>query len=72
MPQHPTTTIAIDPRIPGWGSWEWLGANLAAALRGWFEVREFDGADVPECDVAVVVKHALPADSSRRSRAGRG
>jgi glycosyltransferase involved in cell wall biosynthesis len=70
--QPTPTAVAIGPRMPGWGSWEWLGADLAAALRGRFEVREFDGADVPACDAVVVVKHALPVEVvealSRRAR----
>jgi glycosyltransferase involved in cell wall biosynthesis len=57
------TTIAIGPRMPGWGSWDWLGVDLAAALRERFDVLEFDGADVPACDVAIVVKHALSREA---------
>jgi hypothetical protein len=69
MPQH-STTIAIGPRMPGWGSWEWLGADLAAALRGRLDVRVFEGDFVPECDVAIVVKHPLrlPAIESLAQR----
>jgi hypothetical protein len=54
---HPT--IALGPRMPGWGSWEWIGADLAVALRERFDVRVFEGDFVPECDVAIVVKHPL-------------
>ncbi len=55
-------TIGIGPVMDGWGSWDWIGAELAAALAKSFGFVPFRGTDVPDCDVAIVVKHALPAD----------
>lgn len=54
--------VAFGPRMPGWGSWDWLGQDLAEALAPWFETKVFDGAEVPECDAVIVVKHPLPED----------
>jgi hypothetical protein len=53
-------TIAFGPETPGWGSWEWVGADLIGALAGPFCTRSFAGWEVPDCDAVVVVKHAPP------------
>lgn len=53
--------IAIGPVMPGWGSWEWLGVDLQKALSKRYRMVSFAGDQVPECDVAIIVKHALPA-----------
>lgn len=51
--------IAFGPVTPGWGSWEWVGEDLAAELSKWLPVTTFEWDAVPECDLAVVVKHPL-------------
>lgn len=52
--------VAIGPTMPGWGSWDWIGAGLIDGLRGLFDVRVFAPWDVPAADVVIVVKHAPP------------
>jgi hypothetical protein len=52
--------------MPGWGSWDWVGADLLAELGRDFRTVPFYGLDVPACDAAVVVKHAPPAAFVRR------
>lgn len=47
--------IAFGPRLPGIGSWEWVGADLVQALAADFETVAFEGAFVP-CDLIVLVK----------------
>jgi hypothetical protein len=51
--------------MPGWGSWDWVGADLMAELRRYYRTVPFCGAQVPDCDAAVVVKHPLPASVAR-------
>lgn len=46
--------------MPGWGSWDWVGADLAKELSKHFKVVTFDRG-IPDCDVLIVVKHPLPA-----------
>jgi hypothetical protein len=53
-------TIAFGPEAPGWGSWEWVGADLVDALDGPFRTRSFAAWEAPACDAVVVVKHAPP------------
>lgn len=48
--------LAIGPAMPGVGSWEWIGTDMADALKGSYETEVFDD-QVPECDVALVVKY---------------
>lgn len=52
--------VAFGPVTPGWGSWEWIGEDLAAELSNWLPVETFGWDTVPECDVLIVVKHPLP------------
>lgn len=52
--------VAFGPRLPGWGSWDWLGQDLADALGPWFDTVTFGGAEIPACDLVVLVKHPLP------------
>src|SRR6266581_2782005 len=52
--------VAFGPVTPGWGSWEWIGEDLAAAIGKWFAAVKFGWESLPECDVMVVVKHPLP------------
>jgi hypothetical protein len=64
--------VAFGPVMPGWGSWSWIGADVAKELDKYFSTVTFSGAAVPECDVLIVVKHALPFNVidqvSRRAR----
>jgi hypothetical protein len=63
--------VAIGPEACGWGSWDWVGLDLAAELSKYYQTVIYAGPDVPACDAAIVVKHALAhdviADLSRRA-----
>jgi glycosyltransferase involved in cell wall biosynthesis len=48
--------------MPGWGSWEWIGADLAAALGKSDPVSTFPAWTHPNADVVLVVKHPPPPD----------
>jgi hypothetical protein len=52
--------VAFGPEAPGWGSWDWVGADLRDELTGAFRTVAFHGDEVPDADVVVVVKHAPP------------
>jgi hypothetical protein len=54
--------VAFGPELPGWGSWQWVGADLLAALDGPYRVVPFQNDRVPDCDLVFLVKHALPPD----------
>ncbi|MBI3862383.1 MAG: hypothetical protein HY290_10860 [Planctomycetia bacterium] len=54
--------IALGPVMPGWGSWEWLGADLQEELVSWFSTVLFDLGEMPNADAVFVVKHALPTE----------
>jgi hypothetical protein len=56
------SVVAFGPEAPGWGSWEWVGADMADALSGNFTTCTFRPWEVPEADVVVVVKHAPPTE----------
>lgn len=48
-------TIAVGPAMPGIGSWEWLGTELASALQQQHEVKVFRDC-VPACDSVLLIK----------------
>jgi hypothetical protein len=50
-------TLAIGPEMPGWGSWEWVGADVARELAKYFRVVTCPPSVFPDADVVVVVKH---------------
>lgn len=58
--------IAFGPEMPGWGSWDWVGADLQNESAKFYETVTFRGTDVPACDVLVIVKHPLPWDVIER------
>lgn len=53
--------VAFGPETPGWGSWEWVGRDLADELAGCFQTICFGWDDIPKCDLLFVIKHPLPA-----------
>jgi glycosyltransferase involved in cell wall biosynthesis len=53
-------TIAVGPALPGWGSWEWIGADLLRGLGT--RCTAFQDWEEPTADVVVVVKHIPPED----------
>jgi len=61
MPQS-LPRLAVGPAVPGWGSWDWVGAALVADLASEYRVETFSGWEVPNADAVVVVKHAPPPE----------
>lgn len=57
--------VAFGPIMPGFGSWEWIGAEMADALQGRFRTVTFCD-EVPECDLVVFVKFRPDDDAFRR------
>src|SRR5260370_15626618 len=55
-------SLAFGPALPGWGSWDWIGADLAAAFTGSQPVSTFESWAEPDADVVLVVKQAPPAE----------
>lgn len=56
--------IAFGPVMPGFGSWEWIGAELVDSLSGRFETMTFRD-EIPDCDAAVFVKFRPDASQVR-------
>ncbi len=50
--------VAFGPDMPGWGSWEWVGVDLAGELAKYYQTFTYPLGAAPACDVAVVVKQA--------------
>jgi hypothetical protein len=59
---HYLPIVAFGPELPDWGSWDWIGADLCHFLEGAYRTITFAGAEIPKCDVCVIVKHPLPAE----------
>lgn len=56
-------TVAVGPELPEFGSWNWLGAGLAEALRPEVEAISFkDLLNPPVANVIVFLKFAPPAE----------
>ncbi len=51
--------LALGPELPEFGSWNWLGADLARGLANDFSVEIFKD-DLPESDVVVFIKFLPP------------
>lgn len=52
-------TIAFGPEMPDWGSWRWVGSDLAGELLGSYQTAFFSGDEVQPSAAVVVVKHML-------------
>jgi glycosyltransferase involved in cell wall biosynthesis len=52
--------IAFGPEMPGWGSWEWVGADLARTLGA--RATTFTAWQEPDADAVIVVKHPPPPE----------
>jgi hypothetical protein len=50
-------TVAIGPVMPGWGSWEWVGADLVQELAKYYRIRTFLPDEECECNVELRIKH---------------
>lgn len=57
-------SVAFGPEMPGFGSWEWVGAETARELAKYFDVVTFRDS-IPSCDVVVFVKFHPPIDHIR-------
>ncbi len=57
--------IAFGPRMPDFGSWQWVGADIADELSKDFDVRIFD-REIPPADLVVFVKFKPEPDVVRR------
>ena len=59
--QNPVVTepkklvIAFGPELPGVGSWEWIGGDMAQELSGRFQTLTFKKT-IPRCDLLVLLK----------------
>lgn len=51
--------IGIGPELPGIGSWDWIGADLAKELAKRDQVVTFRD-EAPDCDVLLIVKYKPP------------
>ena len=58
-PELQRPVIAFGPEMLGWGSWEWVGADLRDELARCCRTVTFRGSDVPDCDVLVFVKQPI-------------
>src|SRR5262249_50895009 len=67
-----TPVVAFGPVMPGWGSWEWVGADVCREVSKHFRTAVFEADAIPEADVVVVIKHvpgvAWMHETSRRSK----
>jgi len=57
-----SAAVAFGPRLPDWGSWQWVGEDMRQELAEYFETSSFDARDIPESDIAFFVKFAPPLD----------
>src|SRR6266540_621306 len=61
-PLHAYPTLAVGPVMPGWGSWDWVGAFILKHLNGPCRTSSFKPWEIPTADVVVIVKHAPPIE----------
>jgi hypothetical protein len=54
--------LAFGPEMPGWGSWDWVGADLEKALGSTLRISTFGPWEVPEGDAILIVKHVPPLE----------
>ena len=64
LPHHEQTQsrplVVFGPEMPGWGSWDWVGADLLREISRYYRTQQFSSSGIPAADVLVIVKHALP------------
>jgi hypothetical protein len=44
--------------MPGWGSWDWVGADLQTELSRYFQTFTYRTGELPEADIVFCIKHA--------------
>jgi hypothetical protein len=59
--------VAFGPVMPGWGSWEWVGADISDELSKYFATTTFGDSEPPEGDAVFVVKHAGAVEAALRA-----
>ena len=65
VPANSTAThITFGPRLPEFGSWQWIGEALSGAIGETHNVSIFE-AEVPACDIAVFIKFLPPLETLR-------
>lgn len=52
--------LAFGPRVPNWGSWDWIGADTRGSLESAFDTCEFRPWEAVAAEVVIVVKHRPP------------
>jgi len=60
-PMSSELRVAIGPVMPGWGCWEWVGADMADELSRYCQTETFTYDWVPDSEVIVIIKHPPPA-----------
>lgn len=61
-----SAAVYFGPEMPGWGSWEWVGADLQRELGKYFRTECFRRNEIPSADVIFVIKHLPPDEWVRR------
>jgi len=64
MSQPRRISVSFGPRLPQFGSWDWIGADTVEFLSSDFDVRVFDDA-IPPTDIVVFVKFKPALDVLR-------
>src|SRR5262245_40876669 len=67
IPGKVQPVVAFGPEMPGWGSWDWVGADLRDESATFYETLTFGATDLPSCDVLVIVKHLPPREAIERA-----
>src|SRR5205814_2006677 len=62
IPDGCIPSVAFGPEMPGWGSWDWVGADLAEELAHCYRTTSYRPGELPVADVVVVIKHAPAHD----------
>lgn len=44
--------------MPGWGSWDWVGADIMQETTKYYGTTRYQAGEIPDADLVVVVKHA--------------
>ena len=52
--------ITFGPKLPGWGSWDWLGLDTACHLAKQHSIATFAAWDIPNAAIVCVIKHPPP------------
>jgi hypothetical protein len=67
QPERDKSVIAFGPKLPGIGSWEWIGAEMMQELSKFYDIQSYTSESVPDCDVLVVIKHDVQTEELLRA-----